>query len=91
MRLMIEWVNATRPPDERIRVETTICNSILDFYEGGVERAKKSHDCYQRSPRSPFQDWARAVYYGYRAAKCIVTPTEYGRLSFKATFEEGQK
>lgn len=89
MRLIVEWVNATRPPDERVRVEATICNSILDFYEGGVERAKKSHDNFQRGKRGPFQDWARAVYYGHRSTKCIITPTEYGRLAFKATFDEG--
>lgn len=91
MRLTVQWMNATRPPDERIMVETTICNSILDFYEGGVERAKKSYDNFQKSPRSPFQDLARAVHCGYMSAKGMVTPTEYGRLAFKATFEEGLK
>ncbi len=87
MILSIEWNNATRPKDEKVRVETTIKNDILDFF-GGVENAKKAYDFYKRSPRTPFQDWARAVYHGYRSVKNIVTPTEYRRLSFTASFDE---
>lgn len=88
MRLVVEWVNATRPPDEKIRVETVVCHGILDFYGGGVERAKQSYDHYKRNPRSPCHDWARAVYSGYRASKRYVTASEYARFAFKTAFIE---
>lgn len=88
MRLVVEWVNATRPPDEKIRVEAVVCNSMLDFFEGGVEKAKRAYDNYQRSPRTCMSDWARAVYVGYRSTKPYVTPTEYARLAFKTKFVE---
>ena len=50
MRFIVEWVNATRPPDEKIWVETVVCHSILDFYGGGVERAKQSYDITSETP-----------------------------------------
>ncbi len=88
MILRVHWINATRPHDEKVRVETVICNGILDFYGGGVELAKQSSESYQRNPRSPFHDWARAVHNGYRSAKGYITPTEYARLAFTTTFIE---
>lgn len=91
MRLAVEWHGATRPIDERVRVETTIRDSILEFFGGSVEQAKRAKDTYTKQPRRPFLDWSRAVYHGHRAAKGYITPTEYSRLSFTATFEEGLK
>lgn len=87
MRLCVEWVGATRPPDEKKRVELTIRDDILEFFNG-VENAEKAYLRHCASPRSVYNDWARAVHHGYRAVKGIVTPTEYARLGFKVAFEE---
>lgn len=89
MRLSVEWLKATRPLDERVRVELAIRNGILDYFHGGVENAKKAHDFYNSNPRAPFLDWPQAVYKGYRAAHGIVSPCEYARLRFKVAFKEG--
>jgi len=87
MRLKVEWIGATRPLDEKRRVEATVRDTILVFFNG-VENAKSAHDHTRNGIRSPYDDWARAVYQGYRAIKGYVTPCEYSRANFKITFEE---
>lgn len=90
MRLTVHWIDATRPKDEVIRVESIVSGALLEFFNG-VENAKKSYDIYCARPKSPMSDWARAVYYGHRSIKGFVSPTEYTRFKYKITFEEGLK
>lgn len=87
MILSVEWVNATRPPEEKKRVELTIRDDILEFFDG-VENAEKAYRRHCVRTRSPHDDWARAVYHGYRSVKGYVTACEYARLGFKVTFDE---
>lgn len=90
MKLAVCWTNATRPEDEKRHIEATVRDSILVFFNG-VENAKSAHDHIRNGVRSPYDDWSRAVYHGYRSIKGYVTPCEYSRATFKITFEEGLK
>lgn len=90
MRLKVNWIEATRPPIEVLRVEKTIEDSMLWFFDG-VENAKKSHDIYCKLPKSPSLDWARAVNQGRWAVHSFISPTEFQRLKLQITFEEGLK
>lgn len=90
MRLTVEWVRATRPEIEKRQVEATYRDSILVFFNG-VENAKSAHDHTIGRPKSPYDDWARAVYHAHKSIKRYVTPHEYANARFKATFEEGLK
>lgn len=85
----VEWVKASKPHDEKVRVEATIRDAILEFFSDGVECAKKAYDHSRNGNIDPFSDWNRAVNIGHRAVKSFVSPTEYKSMAFKVTFEEG--
>jgi len=88
MRLVVHWVEATRPRDEVVRVESIFCGQILEFFNG-VENAKKAYDICCARQKSTMSDWARAVYYSHRAVKGVISPDEYARFKYKITFEDG--
>ena len=87
MKLVIEWVESTRPHLEKVRVEDEIQKTILDFFNG-VENAEKAYNLRHIKRECLSNDWSRAMYEGFRSTKHLVTAGEYGRLAFKASFVE---
>lgn len=90
MKLCVEWVHASRSPDEKLRYELIGRNSILDFFNG-VENAKKAYDLYQANPLRPFQDWPYAYHHAFRRAAAHFTAWEKTHTQFRFTFNEGLK
>lgn len=88
MRLTAEWIGATRPKDEVVRIESIVVREFLEFFNG-VENAKKAYNIHCARPKSAMSDWSRAVYCGHRAVKGFVSPTEYARFKYKIYFEDG--
>lgn len=76
MRLEVHWINATRPPEEKIRVEALYAGAVLEFYKGSVENAKHSYETYKKHPRHPFHDWPRSHYFAFQAAARGLSPWE---------------
>ena len=68
MRLSVEWVNATRPEEEKKRIELTIRDSILEFFDG-VENAEKAYLRHCSGAKGVHNDWARAVHNGYKSVR----------------------
>lgn len=90
MKLCAHWIHASRPHDEKTRIELIGRNSILDFFDG-VENAKKAYDKYQSNPHRPFQDWSRAYHYAFRQAASNFTAWERSNTQIKFSFDEGLK
>lgn len=85
MKLIVEWVNATRPKEQKTLVELTARDSILEFMNG-VENAYKAREIYRRC-RQPLSDWNRAVNFAYRAATKPLTPHEKFIVKLKIDFD----
>lgn len=84
MRLEVHWVNATRPPIERTRIELTYRDALLSLFNG-VENASKARNIYI-SHRSPHMDWARFNRTATQEAVRFLTPTEAHQARFQVLF-----
>ncbi len=85
MKLVSVWIKATRPHEERLRVESIYKNEILDSFEG-VENAKRAFDLYKSNPHKLFQDWPYAHYNAFRKVSREFSAWERVNTSFKNTF-----
>jgi len=86
MKLRVEWVKVSRPPEFKTYIETVFKNSFLDKFNG-VENAKKAYDFYKSRPNDLFQDWLWKYHEAHKDIKGLVTPHEYATSGFKVTFE----
>lgn len=87
MRLRIEWVKATRGSTERVRLETTARDAILEAFNG-VENAFRAHERYKSGDyRNPMSDWGRILRASIAAASHPLPPSERQRVQVIAHFE----
>lgn len=85
MQLSVSWVNATRPPEKKVQIETIYRDTLLEFYQS-PEIALHSRDTFNRC-RQVGHDWPRANYYARRAAVRDLTPCETWRAAFVVSIE----
>lgn len=85
LKLTVTWINATRPPEKKVQIETLYRDTLLDFYRS-PEIALHSRDTFNRC-RQVGHDWPRANYYARRVAVRDLTPCETGRAAFVVGFE----
>lgn len=85
MKLIVEWINATRPKEQKTLVELTARDSILEFMNG-VENAYKAREIFRRC-RQPLSDWNRAVNFAYFYAMKGLTPNEKSIAKLKIDFD----
>ncbi len=85
LRLSVTWINATRPPEKKVQIETLYRDTLLEFY-CSPEKAQHSRDTFNRC-RQVGHDWPRANYYARRVAVRDLTPCETGRAAFVVGFE----
>ena len=85
MILTVSWVNATRPPEKKVQIETIYRDTLLGFYQS-PEVALHSRDKFNRC-RQPGHDWPRANYYARRRALEGLTPSETIHAAFQVKIE----
>ena len=85
LKLTVTWINATRPHEKKVQIETLYRDTLLDFYRS-PEIARHSRDTFNRC-RQVGHDWPRANYYARRVAVRDLTPCETVRAAFRVNFE----
>lgn len=86
MRTMsVEWIRATRGPQERERLELTARNVILDR-ANGVENAYRAYLAHKASHNSPLSDWARFFKAAVEKATAPLPPSERDHVGLIVRF-----
>ena len=84
MKLVVIWLNPTRPHEDVVRIEQTYRDTLLNFFNG-VECAKKAKDNACKI-HSPYMDWQRANSQAALTISELITPTEYTNAKFIVEF-----
>lgn len=89
MKLEIQWVNATRPPEERRKVELIYRNFILGYFNG-VENAQRAYENAKRCGNNPFDEWQYSHCRAFALVASDFTPWKRQHAKIKTTFKESE-
>lgn len=84
--IQVNWQNCSRTPAERIKVEKTYRDRLLELCNS-VEFAKSLHDLHNAQHRPPTSMWARYNAVAAIEATTRLTPSERRDARFTVRFE----